>query len=322
MVSILDPEVVLRDAVDAAGMAPSVYNTQPWRFELGDRTLDLLADRARHLTAIDPQGRLLVQSCGCALFNARVAVRAMGYADEVTVIFVDHDRPEHLATLCLGDRYVPSHRDRELMRAIGLRTTNRRELLDRPVALEHTDELAALAAEEGVKLVRLDPEHKSVLGELIARADERTLTDPSQRDEIARWLVPRHAHRDDGIPEVEKEYSVRELRSPAIGHTFGELEQARVAAAPVVLVMGTPDDDVASWLACGQALEAVLLRATALGLSAAFMNQLLEDPSARLSVAALVPGIGYPQMVLRLGVAAEPIEQRSRRRDFAALIET
>src|SRR5690606_32982531 len=98
----MDADLVLRNAVAAAVMAPSSHNTQPWRFRISGTRLDVLADPERQLKVIDRERRQLVQSCGCALFNARVAVRAMGYEDEVTVMIVDHEVPEHLASLHLG----------------------------------------------------------------------------------------------------------------------------------------------------------------------------------------------------------------------------
>jgi hypothetical protein len=319
---------VLRNAVEAAVMAPSAHNTQPWRFRISGTTLDLFADPKRHLGVIDRERRQLVQSCGCALFNARVAIRAMGYEDDVTVMLVDLDVPEHLATLHLGGMHVPTDVDRQLMAAIGLRATNRRAFLPRPVPPEVSDELAEAAAAEGATFVRLGVGPKAALAQLIEDADQLQFQDPSFRDELARWLVPAGSRRRDGIPFVEKEYGsampfslVRALRSPALGERFGLLEEALVHGAPLVAVLGTPDDDVASWLRCGEALESVLLHATSHGLSASFLNQVLEVPQLRERVATLVPGIGHPQMVLRLGVPAEPIEHRAPRRDARDVIE-
>jgi nitroreductase len=324
----MPPNVVLRNAVVAAVMAPSSHNTPPWRFRIAGTTLDLLADPKRHLSVIDRERRQLVQSCGCALFNARIAVRAMGYEDEVTVMFVDNTVPEHLATLHLGGLHVPTERDRKLMAAVGIRATNRRAFLPRPVPTADIDALADAAAQEGATLVRFGPEQKAALARLIEDADHEQFANPAFRDELARWLAPLGSLRKDGIPFVEKEYGtnlpfghVRALRSPALGDVFGLLEETLVRGAPVVAVLCTPDDDPTSWLACGQALESVLLHATSLGLSASFLNQVLEVPDMRKRVAALVPEAGYPQMVLRLGVPAEPIEHRAPRRDVDDVIE-
>jgi nitroreductase len=76
-VTLLDADVSA--VVEAATRAPSVLNTQPWRWHVrtaDDGTVfDLSADSARVLRVTDPLGRFLVISCGAGLFNARLAVR-------------------------------------------------------------------------------------------------------------------------------------------------------------------------------------------------------------------------------------------------------
>src|SRR5690606_21115275 len=116
-VTLAHPDV-LRSAVDAAVLAPSSHNTQPWRVRITGETLEILVDRERHLRVIDGDRRQQLQSCGCALYNARVAVRAMGYLDEVTVMLADHDHPELLATLRLGAPHLATELDHALFAAI------------------------------------------------------------------------------------------------------------------------------------------------------------------------------------------------------------
>ena len=68
----------LTTAVGAAVRAPSVLNTQPWRFHAHDHVIDVMADPERGLTHLDPQGRELLMSCGAALLNLRLALAALG----------------------------------------------------------------------------------------------------------------------------------------------------------------------------------------------------------------------------------------------------
>ncbi len=67
-----------------ATLAASGHNTQPWRFVIGDNTLEIHPDYTRRLPAVDPQNRELWISLGCALENLLIAARAVGYAPEVT----------------------------------------------------------------------------------------------------------------------------------------------------------------------------------------------------------------------------------------------
>ena len=60
-----------------AGCAPSLHNTQPWRFTVGRDAIELHADSGRRLR-VDPDGREIVISCGAALFGLRLAVRSLG----------------------------------------------------------------------------------------------------------------------------------------------------------------------------------------------------------------------------------------------------
>lgn len=313
---------VLSHAVSAAVMAPSSHNSQPWRFRVVNDRLEIHTDPKRHLPVIDRERRQLIQSCGCALFNARVAIRAMGFTDEVTVMISAED-PTLLATIHLGPPIISSENDLALMRALPLRRTNRRKFLHRPISAADADGLIQTAALHGVWMERLRPDQKTTIAHLIEEADQLQFSDPAFRHELESWLIPFASRRLDGIPFVEKEYGsalpftvVRALRSPTLGDRFGKLEEELVMGAPLVAVLGTDNDDPIAWLGSGQALEAVLLHATSLGLSAAFLNQVLELPEMRGRVASLLDRQGYPQMVLRLGFPEEPIHHPSPRRSI------
>jgi nitroreductase len=299
---------VLTNAAAAGAMAPSSHNTQPWRFRLVGETLELHADPRRHLAVIDGERRQLLESCGCALFNARVAIRAMGHADVVET-FPDPEDHDHVATIRAGQRIITEEVDRDLMRAIPLRHTNRRPFLPRPVSLADSSQLIALAAQPGVWFGRLDPAQKRFLGRVIDQADRAHYGNAVYRKELQQWLVEPGHRRKDGIPLLERAY-----RSPL------PLEKELVRSSPVVMVLGTAGDSPHDWLAAGQALEALLLHATLRGLAAAFLNQALEIPSLRREITAIIDRGEHPQMILRLGYPDEPITHPAPRRTLEDLL--
>src|SRR5579871_5358784 len=61
-----------RHLIHAAILAANAHDTQPWVFCAGDRRIDLYADEARNLGAMDPFRREMHISLGCALENLRL----------------------------------------------------------------------------------------------------------------------------------------------------------------------------------------------------------------------------------------------------------
>ena len=129
-------EALVRAVVEAATRAPSIHNTQPWRFVAHDDVVELWADPERAVPAIDPDGRSRHLSCGAALALARVAAAAQGVATSATVL-PDPTEPDHLADLHLDGPHETDADDQALADAIGARHTERGdlagELRERPV---------------------------------------------------------------------------------------------------------------------------------------------------------------------------------------------
>ena len=82
-------EEIVRYVVSRAVWAPSVHNTQPWRFAAdGGPRISLHADVERRLAVADPDGREMMISCGAALFTMRLALRSLGYIPETRVLLI------------------------------------------------------------------------------------------------------------------------------------------------------------------------------------------------------------------------------------------
>jgi hypothetical protein len=126
------PDLAARFVVRAAILAPSINNTQPWRFVERPQGLELWADRARLLPIADPAGRELLISCGASLFNARLAVRRLGFTPQVRLL-PDPAEPDLLARVTWGTRRAPRPYEELLYRTIPHRHTHRGRFLATPL---------------------------------------------------------------------------------------------------------------------------------------------------------------------------------------------
>lgn len=311
-----------------AVLAPSILNTQPWRFRIMANKVELFADRTRLLPVTDPKGRELTISCGAALLNLRLAIRGFGYTYEMEV-FPDTALPDLLARVILTSSQTPSDSDRQLRDAISLRRTNRRELLDQPLPVGLLKDLSAAAHSEGAALKATHAQAaKRLIAELVAEAEKSLLDDPKYRQELGDWIGQRigEATAREGEPHgsmaghTPTRPAQPSLLTPSVASTvrmFSRGEEAlgrlrrHLAAAPVVALLSTDDDAPRSWIAAGQALQRALLVATAAGAYASFLNPPIEVPILRPKLAPIFGITAMPQVLLRFGYAGEiPPEAR------------
>jgi hypothetical protein len=164
----------MRELVRYATLAANGHNTQPWQFALKEDAIEIHPDYARGLAVVDPGGRELWISLGCALENLLVAARAVGYAPEVTYPDAADFIHVHLPTdISQAD---------PLFDAIPLRQNTRSEYDGQPIEHDDLDQVQALPLEPGVALrfVTNQAEQEMVLeyvnqGNLSQYADEAFL---------------------------------------------------------------------------------------------------------------------------------------------------
>lgn len=315
---IPDPRTV-RSALELAVAAPSIHNTQPWRWRVGERSVHLYADTSRWLPATDPDERDLLVSCGAALHHARVALAAAGFGTKVHRL-PNPAEPAHLAALELVTR-DPTDSDLALAAAIGRRRADRRPYGSWPVPDSRIAELAAAAADEGVVLRAVgDSPARSVLCAAIAAADRAQRADPRYATELAMWSGRSHGAQD-GVPaaNVPGAGSYADLPLRSFGHGGNPPPAEEVddgGGAGELLLLGTASDDRLSRLRAGEATSAVLLRATGDGMATCPLTQPLEVEHSRAAVASVLGDDLRPQMLIRIGwphPSSTPPERTPRR---------
>jgi nitroreductase len=308
---------MVRQLVEAAAAAPSIHNTQPWRFRVvGDDLIEVRADPGRILWVADAQGRALHLSCGAALFNLRLAIRLAGAKPLVWPLPDPDGEPTLLASVQLSEGRPPTQAERELYDCIWRRHTSRVPFSGAPVPGPVLTALERAAGAEFTVLRTLGPDDAARVLHLAAAADRELAEDFDHRVELASWIG---TEGDDGVPAAA--LGSRPDRDPA---PIRELWRAAPATAlpamsyepqPHLAVLATARDDPADWLRAGQALQRILLTATSNGLAASFLYQLLERHDRHPSEPRWWPWPECPQMILRLGYGRPGATSPRRRVD-------
>ncbi|TDC17029.1 hypothetical protein E1284_10745 [Actinomadura bangladeshensis] len=298
--------------MEDAVWAPSVHNTQPWRFGVRGARISLSADIDRRLDVADPDGREMLISCGAALYTLRSSLRALGYEPRVRLL-PDPDRPHLLADVHLEPGERPDQRDLGEHAQVRRRRTHRGGFGSDPVPAGVLSAMRHDAEREGARLVEaVDVHVKGALAALTEAAEHVQERTPAYAAEIARWAPSPRTSRADGVQEAAYPRQVPQTRPHfpardfARGHGWGAqtAQDGKTVQAGSTLLLVSDGDGPADWLRAGQALQRALLRATEGGLSAAFHTQALEVPELRVFIRDRFCGGSYPQMLLRLGIAA------------------
>ncbi|MFJ9346408.1 Acg family FMN-binding oxidoreductase [Streptomyces sp. NPDC101237] len=299
----------LEKLIGAAVAAPSIHNTQPWRFrlDLGTLTLQMRAATDRALRHTDPTGRALHVSVGCALFNLRVAAAHFGW-EPVPRLLPRPDQPDLLATVRLAGA-VRTPAPMALYEALWRRHSSRLPFSDRALPTTVVTELQDAARADGVDLHLVPPTDAGALLRLIGEAEHRNDADTDRAAESRRWVRATYPAADGLLPDVvgpQDSLGRIPMRDFSARRRPGAPTAVPFESHPHLLVLSTDHDHRADWLRAGQALEHVLLVVTVHGVRASLLHQALEWPDLRKR---LVPPVGggprHAQMVIRAGCGPE-----------------
>ena len=307
-----------RAVIALANRAPSVHNSQPWRWRIAPSSIHLFAEADRALPATDPEGRDLRVSCGAALHHLRVALLAAGIATTV-VRLPDPAPPLHLATVETHPGRPAPH-DLALARAIENRRTDRRVFSSWPVPPQMLDEFVRIAAAQGAVMTVLDREtHRYAVARLIEQAAAEQAASPGIREETAHW-TGRIPGAREGVPgaNVPAEPAGAVPVRPFVGGAQDQSVLGKYESDGTVLTLfSTAGDGAIDQLRAGEALSAVLLAATHVGLATDPISQPLEVAGTRADLQnAVLGGSAAPQVLLRLGwapMSTVPVPRTGRR---------
>ncbi|MEV4536653.1 nitroreductase [Asanoa sp. NPDC049518] len=290
----------LAAAAELAIRAPSMHNSQPWRFRLSNGAIEVRLDDARlpDIPARAWAGRV---SCGAAVFNLRMALAVLG--KPAVALVQPTERDAVVVARLVPDRPRPaSGAERTLYAAIPRRHSNRTPFSTETVPADLRFRLREAARSEGCWLdLIIGTSAVNALAEVVNAANRVLQRDKAYAGELARWS--REEISQDGVSARAAGYAP-EPQDVLPMRAFGARTRPPgrdYEPEPLVAVLGSAGDRDADQVTAGQALQRVLLTATDAGLSASMFSQPIEVGAARERLRSALGRHGVPQMVLRVG---------------------
>ena len=302
-VTVVDTEVI-RDAVRLACRAPSLHNSQPWRWVAEDDTVQLFLDKNRVLYSTDHSGREALIGCGAVLDHFQVAMAAAGWTANVDR-FPNPNNPLHLASVDFSPMKLVTEGHRRRANAILLRRTDRLPFVEPPDWDSFESQLRRSATSDAVRLDVIADDLRPELAQASQLTESLRLYDTSYHSEILWWTGPFEDR--EGIP-YSSLVSASEGDRVDVGRNFpvphhGDRRFEFGHDQSKILVLSTYDNERASVLQGGEMLSAVLLEATMAGLATCTLTHITELRASRDIVATLIGQATTPQALIRVGLA-------------------
>ncbi|MFG2470400.1 hypothetical protein ACGFXB_33780 [Streptomyces canus] len=216
-------------------------------------TLEIRAATRRGLRHIDPAGRALHLSVGCAVLNLRIAIEHFGW-DPVPRLLPRPDEPDLLATVRLGGSGRTSSYT-SLYDAVWRRHSSRFPSSERPLPTAVIAELTEAAHAEGARLHHLPPHRADSALRLTRETEHRNTTDTDRAGESRRWVT---AGNGTGLGMPSAVLGPQDYRERIPMRDFGAHRHPAVLTArsfeqqPSLAVLSTAHDRRTDWLRASQ----------------------------------------------------------------------
>jgi nitroreductase len=282
--------------VQAAILAASPHNTQPWLFKVTRSSIELYVDTARNVGALDPYLREEHIGIGCALENLMLAAAGNGYAATLTLVpgklgpIAADPKPNLVARVDLA---TSKREESELYDAIPQRHTNRSPYRpEKPIPAHFVNELSSLGNDEAdIRLFSFTAAaDRKKITELSSAANAELYSDPEVERSSERWIRSKWSavqkYRDGltidafglspiatAAAKIMPLWMFERIASRAQKNAYSEL----MLSAPLIGMIAVRDrHDQADSIRAGRIWQRIHLLATARGLAARPSNEAVE----------------------------------------------
>jgi hypothetical protein len=302
--------------VDFAVKAPSGHNTQPWKFRINEKTIEIAPDFLRSLPIVDGNNRELYISLGCALENLCVTARHVGYDYEIV------SQNDQGITIDLVK--TASGITNSLFLAIEKRQTNRSIYKSRKIpdeTIRHPESIA-VQPDTHIYFAKIGERFADALTQYILRGNEIQMNDGNFKEELITWMrfnkgeIRKRqdglAHNAMGFPAIPGFMGKPIVSGYLRPNKQNESDLKKINSSSHLVLFTTKNNTAKEWIDLGRTLERFLLETTRLNIANAYLNSPCEIETLASEMKNTLPIHNeYPAILLRIGYA-EPMPYSPR----------
>lgn len=307
-----------------ASKAPSGHNTQPWKFHITDDTITVVPNFEVALPVVDGNNRELFISLGCAVENLCIAASYFGYTTHIKECSIE-------AIILELTKNNLSTKD-PLFHQIEKRQTNRTIYNGNKISDGILQQLQSVPKEIGVQFYFTEigtPFADTITG-YIMKGNEIQMADIAFKNELLSWMrfnkkqveathdgLSYLVFGNPSLPGILARPIVNLFLNPKVQN---KSDRKKIDSSSHFVVCTTQQDAIKEWINLGRTLQRILLKATEIGISYAFLNQPCEVAALASDLREKLPvNKEYPTLIMRIGYA-NPIPYSPRKEIETLLI--
>lgn len=307
-----------------ASKAPSGHNTQPWKFHITDDTITVVPNFEVALPVVDGNNRELFISLGCAVENLCIAASYFGYTTHIKECSIE-------AIILELTKNNLSTKDL-LFHQIEKRQTNRTIYNGNKISDGILQQLQSVPKENGVQFYFTEigtPLADTITG-YIMKGNEIQMADIAFKNELLSWMrfnkkqveathdgLSYLVFGNPSLPGILARPIVSLFLNPKVQN---KSDRKKIDSSSHFVVCTTQQDTIKEWINLGRTLQRILLKATEIGISYAFLNQPCEVAALASDLQEKLPlNKEYPTLIMRIGYA-NPIPYSPRKEIETLLI--
>lgn len=273
-----------------AVLAPSTFNSQPWKCKIIKNKLEVYLDRERITEKSDKTERFAHISIGAFLENLLVASNYFGLKADIKFVPHKKTRLQHVATIIFANGNIKSE---VLFDAIKKRATNRSVHRQKKIDKKILNEISSFQ-DQNIKINIFDNTKREEITRISKLGDFNIWTDIEFRKEHVAWVRNNLTKEYDGMPgfgvganTFASFFATPVILSPIFPKFQAKKNIKAIKSTNHFLVISSKES-FDEWLRVGMLFEKIALTLTNHGINISPMGQFIEDEQARGQLKKLV----------------------------------